>query len=125
MLDLDVPGGPSDRSLGPFLHWMVPTSAGKTALLANEESSIATIPYIKPNPRFGTGRHQYVLLLLAAESDKSAIPAAVAALKPADVNALTPKDLMPLTKFDVQNFAKEAGYSFAAASWFTCERTEA
>jgi hypothetical protein len=112
MVDLDTPGGASNRSLAPYLHWLATVPKGVTRL-SNETNSTSIARYVAPGPHFGDGPHRYVILLFANPSSSFTMPASFRNRN------LT--DLYGRVIFDVNTFATEGDFEIVAATWFETE----
>lgn len=113
MVDLDTPGGASNRSLAPYLHWLFAVPKGATRL-SNETNSTTIAQYVAPGPHVGDGPHRYVILLFANPSSSFTMPASFRNRN------LT--DLYGRVIFDVNKFATEGHFEVVAATWFETER---
>ncbi|KAK1236990.1 hypothetical protein MKX08_007938 [Trichoderma sp. CBMAI-0020] len=113
MIDLDTPGGASNRSLAPYLHWLFTVPMGATRL-SNETNSTSIAQYVAPGPHVGDGPHRYVILLFANPSSSFTMPASFLNRN------LT--DLYGRVIFNVNEFATEGHFQVVAATWFETER---
>ncbi|UKZ68647.1 uncharacterized protein TrAtP1_009672 [Trichoderma atroviride] len=113
MVDLDTPGGASNRSLAPYLHWLFTVPKGVTQL-SNETNSTSIAQYVAPGPHVGDGPHRYVILLFVNPSSSFTMPASFRNRN------LT--DLYGRVIFDVNKFATEGHFDVVAATWFETER---
>lgn len=112
MVDLEAPGGVSNNSLSPFLHWLFVVPKGVTRLF-NETNLPSIAPYIAPAPHIGDGPHRYVVLLLADTNP--------AFIMPASFRTRNLTDLYGRVIFDVNKFATEGHFRVVAATWFKTE----
>lgn len=113
MVDLDTPGGASNRSLAPYLHWLYTVPKGATRL-SNETNLTSVAQYVAPGPHVGDGPHRYVILLFANPSSSFTMPASFRNRN------LT--DLYGRVIFNVNEFATEGRFEVIAATWFETER---
>lgn len=113
MVDLDTPGGASNRSLAPYLHWLYTVPKGATRL-SNETNLTSVAQYVAPGPHVGDGPHRYVILLFANPSSSFTMPASFRNRN------LT--DLYGRVIFNVDEFATEGHFEVVAATWFETER---
>jgi hypothetical protein len=117
MVDLDAPGGITNNTLSPFLHWLTPVSATTSEILSGQNSTSAVAPYISPAPGAGTGIHRYVIVLLSVPSSVFRWPSSFPAL-----NASSEESRL---RFDVEKFATAGNLQPVAANWFTTENKTA
>jgi len=113
MVDLDAPGGSTNNTLSPFLHWLAPVSAASSKILSGQNSTSVVAPYISPAPGAGTGMHRYVVVLLSVPSPVFWWPSSFP-----NFNASNEESRF---LFDVEKFATAGGYQPVAANWFTTE----
>lgn len=117
MVDLDAPGGITNHTFSPFLHWLIPVSAASSEIPKGETSATPVAPYIGPAPPVGTGKHRYVFLLLSVPSPVFQWPESFPAFDAAKVESRI--------LFDVEKFARAGGFQPVAANWFTTENITA
>lgn len=113
MVDLDAPGGASDDSYSPLLHWLTPVDSGEDSFPRNASLADAFAPYVGPAPPVGTGAHRYVVLLFTNPNDNFDIPSS---FKDLDMSNITNRFV-----FDIQKFTDEGNFNLVAANWFTTE----
>lgn len=113
MVDLDAPGGITNTSFSPFLHWLTPVSASSSEILSGQNSTSAVAPYIGPAPPAGNGMHRYVVLLLS-------VPGVVFQW-PSNFPAFDANNEESRVVFDVEKFAIAGRFQPVAANWFTTE----
>lgn len=114
MVDLDTPGGASNRSLAPYLHWLFMVPKGATRLYNETNSTSSIAPYVAPGPHVGDGPHRYIILLFANPRSSFTMPVSFRNRN------LT--DLYGRVIFDVNKFATEGHFEVVAATWFETER---
>jgi hypothetical protein len=117
MVDLDAPGGSSNNSISPLLHWLVALPTGLSELANNQSAVSAVAPYIGPAPTTGSGKHRYVVLLF---SD----PGPIVQL-PSQFQEFDPVNISDRYVFNISGFAAEGAFRLVAANWFTTESLSA
>ncbi|KLO11218.1 PEBP-like protein [Schizopora paradoxa] len=125
LVDADAPSS-ENRSLAPFLHWLMtglsPPTADEMISIASSMKDImdptidplsaastrsAVSEYIPPNPEDGTGVHRYVFLLFQEPSTGLAS------------SAFNEKDVGDRSDWSATEFARNHNLTLVGANFFT------
>lgn len=112
MVDLDAPGGPTNNSFSPLVHWLTSVPAGTTELGLNATVD-AIAPYAGPAPPPGSGPHRYVVLALESSRPEFELPPGFE-----DFDGSTIEGRL---MFDVSGFVESGGFQVIGGNWFTVE----
>ena len=110
MLDPDAPHRAKARdnvgTSAPFLHWLLTgctlngESSGQVGELPEQQCKENAMPYVRPAPTAGNGRHRYILLLFQQLDERSSVYTNLA--KPDDATSEQLDQLRP--KWDLADF---------------------
>jgi hypothetical protein len=122
MLDLDAPSS-ANRSLSPLVHYLASAPltrsrvANLTTVTFDPTSNSSIVPYGRPNPPPGVGRHRYTILLLGSPQQNFTWPTGAR-----EIRANSSADRLG---YDVEGFVRAGGFEVLAGNYFATENTTA